>query len=575
MSHHDEFQDLEEQLRQHRPATEALPAAFKHRLRAQLVEQDMNRATRILLPPLRLALGGLALLLVPFLFWLWLRGLQQGASNPAISAPIRQVPAATIIEQSPAAAVADEVEVIAAYPSPQTLLSGERATVTILAAYDLNSTDRAELILRLNEAVDETGGRGVVSASRVITRGHGVVALPLTINPAELTQATLSLNVLLRDPSAEAERLLFLDFPQSYEWLIGPAGNVAAARHAEAAVLGAGRPQPFADGRLVPGADGYQVEVFVAYDLADYEEGYLTLGYEVDGPRSSSGGATSQWISGLEPDFFNEDGSFRDEVTFSLELAGFDPATGESLILFPEEAIRAQQEMPEHLDIQSVRLSQDESGRPALEVNLWYERKAAVTATITVTVEAGQGPPVAQVAIPISQQRDSVSVLLPVDLNEYTADLLLRMTATLETAAETLLAEFPLQVGSLMTQRMNEVWLISAGWQTATIQIGDLPYQMDLVVGYALSEDYQYGQLSVTAEQRPAGNASGGGSGGGAYTVEPGAGSFHFSVPLNQPFSPESGQEWPAGLSLQIELRGVSADGTEKVLSTWSRPAGP
>jgi hypothetical protein len=580
MSPHDEFQDLKEQLRQNRPVAEPMPPALKNRLRHHLVEKAQMKQNPLNLGTLSAAVGLLILILLPALFWVWRSSLSTDDTISAVSGFVEDTPAAPATH-APAVAPSslDTVEIIATYPRSGQPLDLESPTVWVMASYQLWSAEEAELSLRLTRSLDESSGVGVASASAIVTQTVGTVTLPLTLDPDQPADE-LQLNVLLRDPTSESERSLFLDFPQGYQW---PAVDDQVPAQSEAVFLGVSLPEPYEDTQLTPAVQNYQVTAYVAYTLVGYERGVLTLTYQYHTESAGNSGTSTVHIEAGQdvfefneifgPEYFNSDGSLVDEIEFSVELSGYDESTGEYRVIYPDEQVQASLQVRERLDIQSIAIGRDAAGQPELNVDVWLERKSGNEEELLVTLEDGSPDPLASGTQTISRQSDQVTVSLPVDLSQYPQDSLFHITATLEGSERTLTDELLLQAGAFATQRMNELWLISDEITSGeSSSAAPTAYLLNLVIGYALDDEYSNGQVQAMVEVQSRGG--GGGSGGGTRPFEPGVGAIVMTLPLPQSLDLNSADGWPEGLSMELLLTGRLADGTEQELFSLERGPG-
>lgn len=579
MSPTEEYQDLEERLRQTRPRAEAMPPALKNRLRNQLLQQASEKQPRFNFSPLRVAFGALALLMIPLLYWVWQSSLHNGGALSAVTRPDTVEPALVYtITPTPedesavtAEPPADWVEIRSSFPTPGMPLGMGRDTLWVMVAHELSSAEEAQLRMQLAVAAGPDAGRIVATSSAQVGRGPGTTTLSLSLAGEAVPEegVSLRLSAELQAVNGESGQSYATAGSDEHSWPLMGQGDASLGRIPSALVMGNGVPEPYEDGMLAPGASNYQVEVVVAYDLGGaYDEGMVTLAYSLETDSGSSSGATSSHVESgsgtitfpllLEADFFISEGKLRPGVEMWIELMGYDPASSEYVSLYPFEASQAPPTLQERLEIQSVNLGEDDSGNPTLLITIWYERKTGQESAVLLTLEDGSPAPIASVTHPIRKLRDNVSVALPVDLNAYTADMLLRVAVTMEGEANTLMDELPLLVGSLTGDRVDEVWLVSIASRVDEVR-GTA--QQEVILGYNLSEAHAAGMITHDWEQRTP-STGGGGGGGGGMPIEPGTGTLRLMVPFGRVIESADGARWPDGLHLRVALMGQSGDGS-------------
>lgn len=587
MSKHDEFQDLEERLRENRPSTEPLPPDVKRRLRADLMEKaTMNDERGFTFGRLTAAAGAVLVLIgIPLLFWLIQGGrpLQPDAGTPI--SPTRETGATAIAtpiadEEAVAETEPDRVWVIHSDPAPGTAVApGQPIRITL--GYELNSVDKARVTAKLAEATGPESGRGVGTAAAIVGRGGESTTLVLAVED-DLSAATdeVGLSLTLQPEGGEGERPLAIAFPEEYTW---PLTEEETPR-ATAEIVAVGQPQPHSESNSPPDVLQYRLPITVAYTLQGAAKAWLIVAYDYQDTAGDNSFAINRGQGEIRSELLidgemvGEDGELADAVDLSVRINVYDEAAGAvggyvnlypgGLELSPEEenATRLSPGMTPSVFIRSVYLD-PAAEEPAIMVILSAQLNTAKRAYLTVSLAdatSSHSEPLDQDSVAI-RESGLASVPLDLDLTTLPDETPLILTASLARGNTQMVNDVSLTAGDLRGQPANSVGFVFLDVMEAASDSPLTTLGFQARVRYHLSDAYRSGSLSFFARRQDADGDDDSGVGGGHF-VESGVGLVWLSIGVTS--DDLTLDNWGDKLIIEATLRGVTAAGEQVVVDT-------
>ena len=148
-------------------------------------------------------------------------GVSDGAEVATSSEP---TPTSTPFPVTAMPPKADTVWIESVTPETGSELFGPGAIpITITVGYWVDTVDEARLLVQIQRPNGDGSGYGLAETTATLPRGRGSLTLTVLINrPAEVGAEPRNVGLLVTLWNIGAEKVLFMDFPVGYEWLLSP-----------------------------------------------------------------------------------------------------------------------------------------------------------------------------------------------------------------------------------------------------------------------------------------------------------------------------------------------------------------
>jgi hypothetical protein len=551
------------------------------------MEQITMNEKRFTFRKLSMALGGLIILIgIPLFFWLAQMSIGTavvpGAGGPPAESNQLDPARSTIssvgqeVEAPVVELATDKVWLISADVA-QGETVGRYGAINVIVGYELVNVSEAELSVKLLD-----GPRGVLTAEKMVSGANGTVEILLFLADLEEVSGdsvALELNLILRDPNAASEKILYLDFVEG--WIID---LTAAPEGTTAEIIQIGKPSAV-EAEGLPANSTYEIELSTAYTLAGDEDAVLVVGYEFTDENGSAGGYEVTAISPgsgaitalmrLDSSFLDASGEPVENVRFFARINRYDEMSAEWVNLSPgnEPLLDSERSLPypylqDSFFVQSATWAADDLGRPLLNVTMGYKLVSQPTAEILVKVTGAEGT-VTFASESILIEEGDGTLTLPLLFNQplMANEPVLQVSAVLVAGdievqdEQAVFVEGQSQTAETESEA-GEVWIIATEVVTRTT-VNGVAADITLVVGYDLSNDYSGGRIDFANQFQASVHGGGSGGGGGSTAqITPGNGTTEFVFGF-ETTSWLIAQDWLNSMSSYFKLFGYTVTGDE------------